>query len=104
MKVIDALYTYGLSDKQLDKVIKKIRHGDRVRNLHVIVLPLLNDGILEIYVYDQLLQPFYKSIGDDVCIVGASSDREGAQELILNIVQDMYDAGYDFDVKGFLGI
>lgn len=104
MRIINALYTYGLRDKKLDKVRKRVRRGSKVRGLNVIVLPLFNDGILEIYVYNQLLQPFYKSLGDDVCIVGAATDRDGAQELVLNIVQDMYDAGYEFDVRGFLGI
>lgn len=101
MKVIDALYTYGLRDKKLDKVMKKVKRGSKVRGLNVVVLPLFNDGIMEIYVYNQLLQPFYKSLGDDICIIGAAPDRDGAQELVLNIVQDMYDAGYEFDVRGF---
>ena len=104
MKVIDALYTYGYRDRKLDKVIKKMKHGDSMYGLHVIVLPLCQDGMLEIYVYNQLLQPYYRSLGDDVCVLGVASDKAGAEELVLNIIQDMYDAGYEFDVKGFFGI
>lgn len=104
MRVIDALYTYGYRDKKLDKIVKKIKRGASVSGLYVIVFPLLKDGILEIYVYNQLLQPYYRSLGDAVCVLGVASDKSGAEELVLNMVQDVYDAGYEFDVKGFLGI
>lgn len=104
MRFVDSLYTYGYKDKKIDKVIKKINKGSAIPGLHLIVLPLVNDGILEIYVYNQLLQPFYKSIWDNICVVGIASNKGGAQELVQNIIQDMYDYNADLDVNNFFEI
>ena len=104
MKVIDSLYTYGLSERKINTALKRMQKGKIVKDLHVVTLPLFDDGILEIYKYDQLLQPFYKSIGDDICIIGLAADKSMAEELVLEIVQNIYDAGFLTDVKGFLGI
>lgn len=93
MNISDALYTYGIRDKKLNRILKKIARGKRVRKLYVIVLPLVPDGLLEIYVYNQLLQPFYRAFGDDIHVVGIALDKGGAQELVLQMVQDMYDVG-----------
>ena len=104
MKVIDSLYTYGLSERKINTALKRMQKGKIVKDLHVVTLPLFDDGILEIYKYDQLLQPFYKRIGYDICIIGLAADKSMAEELVLEIVQNMYDAGFLTDVKGFLGI
>lgn len=93
MNISDALYTYGIKDKKLDRILKKIARGKRINKLYVIVLPLVRDGLLEIYVYNQLLQPFYKRFTDDIHVVGVSLGKEGAEELVLQMVQDMYDVG-----------
>ena len=33
-----------------------------------------------------------------------ATDKEGALELVVNIVQDIYDSDMDFDIKGFFGM
>lgn len=83
--------------------MRKIRAGKKIRNLYVVVLPLMRDGILEIYVYNQLLQPFYLAMHDKVHIVGIAMDKGNAEDLVLQMVQDMYDAcgGESFDTELF---
>ncbi len=93
MNISDALYTYGIRDRKLDKILKRISKGKRVHNLYVIVLPLGRDGLLEIYVYNQLLQPFYRPVVDQIHVLGVALSKEDAEELVLQMVQDMYDAG-----------
>lgn len=93
MNVSDALYTYGIKDRKLDRILKRISKGKRVHNLYVIVLPLVQDGLLEIYVYNQLLQPFYKPVADQIHVLGVALNKGDAEELVLQMVQDMYDAG-----------
>ena len=104
MQIIDKLYTYGMSDKKLDKIISKIKKGKVIPNLCLITLPLFQDGILEIYDYNQLLQPYYKSRDKDVTVIGITKSKGDANEVVLALVQEMYDAGIDFDVKEYLGI
>lgn len=93
MNVSDALYTYGIKDRKLDRILKRISKGKRVHNLYVIVLPLMQDGLLEIYVYNQLLQPFYKPVAGQIHVLGVALSKGDAEELVLQMVQDMYDAG-----------
>lgn len=104
MQIGNGIYTYGISDKKLDKISKKIKKGKIIPGLHLVTLPLFNDGILEIYDYNQLLQPFYKTMDDKIVIVGISKDRAGANDIVMELVQRMCDAGNGFNVREFLGI
>lgn len=104
MQIIDNLYTYGISEKKLDKIIKKIKTGKKVPKLCLVTMPLFNDGIMEVYVYNQLLQPFYKTMDDKITILGMAMDRGDANNIVMDIIQGMCDAGVDFDIRGYLGI
>ena len=71
----DKCYTYNLTERKQARIRKRIRRHKPVRNLYVIVLPLLQDGLLEIYPYNQ---------------------------LVLQIIQDMYDeTGEEWKVEDF---
>jgi len=104
MQLLDGVYTYGISEKKLDKTLKKMKNGKIIPGLWLVTLPLFKDGILEIYDYNQLLQPFYKTMDDSIFIIGISKDRAGANEIVTEIVQGMYDANVDFDVRKYLGM
>ncbi len=78
-----------------------MQEGQKVKNLHVIVLPLFDDGLLEIYPFDTLLQPFYLEMKDEIKIVGIADGMGGAHELVTEMVQNMYDSGEGFDVHKF---
>lgn len=101
MIVNSALYTYGYKEKKRNKIIKKMVQGDKVKDLHVVVLPLMGDGLLEIYPYNQLLQPFYKSLQDEVKVVGIANSKGAATSLIVDMIQDIYDSDLEFDVHKF---
>lgn len=103
MRIIDDLYTCGIKDKKLKKIISKLKKQNKISKLYVLTTPVMGDGILEIYIYNQLLQSFYKD-NFDVCVVGLASNKANAMELVTNIVQETYNAGYELDIKSFLGI
>jgi hypothetical protein len=104
MRVIEDLYTYDIKEKKVHKILKKIASQKPVKKLYVIVFPLFNDGILEIYSYNQLLQPYYKNRTDDIEIVGISKGRYGADEILLKLIQEMCDSGYTSfeDIRKFV--
>ena len=104
MKIIDAPYMSGIKDKEKNRIIRKIKHNSKSSGTFVITLPMITDGLMDIYMYDQLLSKFYDGMRDEMYIIGIAKDKKKAKELTVDIVQDMYDAGYDFDLKGFLGI
>jgi hypothetical protein len=102
MKIVEDLYTYDIKEKKVRRILKKIEKQKPVKKLYVLVLPLFNDGILEIYNYNQLLQPYYKERTDDIKIIGISKGKTGAEEMLVGLIQEMCDGGYtDFeDIKG----
>lgn len=104
MQFIKKLYTYEMSDKKLDRIISKIKKGKKISKLCLITLPVFEDGILEVYDYNQLLQPYYKSIDERIIVVGISKNKGDAYQVVLNIVQGMYDSKIDFNVREYLGI
>lgn len=93
MTISDALYTYGIKDKKLDKIKRRLKHRRKVKRLYVIVQPLTGDGILEIYVYNQLLQQYYEPFFDSINVLGLALCKADAENIVLQMVQDMYDAG-----------
>ncbi|MBR1815398.1 MAG: hypothetical protein IJ763_01725 [Lachnospiraceae bacterium] len=104
MKIVDAPYVNGFKDKKKNKIIRRIKHKVKANGVYVITSPIITDGIMDIFQYSQLLTKFYDNLRDDMYILGIAKGKKEAKELIVNIVQDMYDAGYEFDVKGFFGI
>ena len=54
--------------------------------------------------YKQFQQAFYKGIKKDIVVLGFAPDKAMAQEIVLSITQDLYDADCDFDVRKFFGI
>lgn len=101
MVVNNSLYTYGYREKKRKKILKGIVHGKKIKDLYVIVFPLFGDGLLEIYPYNQLLSDFYQKLDEDIKIVGIANKKSGAVSLCVDMIQDIYDSGCDFDVHKF---
>lgn len=101
MIVNNSLYTYGYKKKKRDKVIGRLARGEKVKNLYVVVLPVFNDGLLEIYPYEQLLHPFYQSLDEEIRVVGIAPKKDEAIALVQDMIQDIYDADCGFDVHKF---
>ena len=104
MKVVDTPYVQGFKDKKKEKILKKLRHKRKIDGIYVVTLPLITDGLLDIYEYKNLFGKFYKKISDEIYIVGVAKSKEDANEVVRDIVQDMYDAGEDFDTRRFFEI
>lgn len=68
---------------------KKIQKKSPKLHLFLITLPLGNQGILEVYWYLELLQPFYRKMEKEAVVVGIAEDREEAFALIEMIIKDI---------------
>lgn len=98
----DRCYTYNLTERKQARLKKKIQKHKIIKNLYVIVLPLFKDGLMEIYPYMQLLQSAYKKMDSDIRIIGFAKGKETAEQLVLQIIQDMYDkTGEEWKVEDF---
>lgn len=85
----DKLYSDGFSEKKLKSIKSQIQKEKIKIGIFLITLPLVEDGILEIYWYPELLQPAYKNIDQEVKIIGIARSREDAFSLVERIVKDI---------------
>ena len=61
-KLADNLYSDQLKDKAFKKTLRKVALKRPVKSLYVVTEPLYDSGIMEIYNYNELLQPFYRKM------------------------------------------
>lgn len=100
MRLIDDVYTYDIDEKKNKKILKRISRNKKIKKLFVVTFPMFSDGVLEIYSYNSLFQPYYKKHQDEICVVGYAKGKACADMLLLSIIQKMCDAGYkNFDSK-----
>ncbi len=104
MKVVDTVYTYGYSEDEVRHLAKRLKYNVKKLKLYIVCLPILGDGLMEIYDYKQFQQSFYKQIKKDIVVLGFARDKAGAQEIVLSLTQDLYDSDCNFDIKKFFGI
>ncbi|MBR1674421.1 MAG: hypothetical protein IJ703_05620 [Eubacterium sp.] len=71
-------------------------------NLFLITFPIADKGMLEIYNYNVLLQPYYRKLEDEVIIVGISDKKEGAEEILRQIVEETVRETGGLDVKEYI--
>ncbi len=104
MRVVDTFYTYGYTKEEAKRLAKRLKYNVKKLRLSLVCLPVFGDGLMEIYDYKQFQQKYYKNIKNNVVVLGIAPDKSGAQEIVLSITQDLYDADCDFDIKKFFGV
>lgn len=100
-KISEKLYTDSDSDKLFRRNMIKIKLKRPVNGLYVVTLPLYEAGIMEIYDYNELLQPYYRKLKRTIDILGVSKTREGAKQLTCDILEDVYSEYGKADIKRF---
>lgn len=105
MEFHEKLYTADLSAKDTKIIQKKINKGKNIEALYCIVLPLFNDGILEIYEYNQLLNTYLKHINNvvvnKIVIVGLATSNEEAIYAVAYIVDKVFQETGKADVRKY---
>jgi hypothetical protein len=102
--IADNLYTEAINEKKVRRLILRLKLKRPVKNLFVVTMPLYDAGIMEIYDYNELLQPFYRKKKQNLEVLGLSSTRDGAKCIVANILEDSYDKLGTPDIGQFFGI
>lgn len=89
-KIAKNIYTEPCDDKTFKKALRKIAVKRPVQGIYVITKPLFDAGIMEIYNYSELLQPFYRKKKDTLHIIGIARSREAAKRIVCDILEDAY--------------
>ena len=88
MKIADNIYTDIEKNKSFMKKLDRIAKGKAAAPFYVVTLPVFSYGLLEIYEYNELLQNFYKTLDEEITVLGISDSRAGAKQLVCDILED----------------
>lgn len=102
MKVYNQMYVRGIPDAKILPTMRKMKRNKSVSGIYCITLPVFNDGILEIYEYEELRQPIYEKLKHEPFVIGITKSRTDAEELARLIVDEVYQNTGDFDIEGYL--
>ena len=105
MCIAENIYSEMIDQAHFKKLLRRvIRKRPVTTGLYVVTRPLFDAGIMEIYDYNELLQPYYRKRKGRLDILAISTSREGARELVKDIIDDMYDNIGTIDVVRFFGL
>lgn len=80
------LYVGKTVEKRFEKIKEAVKTNKPLPFIHVITMPLWEDGQLEIYPAYVLAQEAYKR--QNIRVVGIAGDRREATELVEEMVSD----------------
>ncbi|MCM1494174.1 MAG: hypothetical protein NC089_00060 [Bacteroides sp.] len=104
MKLYNRMYVRGIPDRRILPTMRKMNRNKSISNLHCITLPVFQDGILEIYEYEELRQPVYEELEHPVIVIGITRTRNEADELVRLIVDEVYQNTGGFEIEAYLGL
>ncbi|MBO4864779.1 MAG: hypothetical protein J5517_10460 [Eubacterium sp.] len=94
------VYSSEITDKQFSKLLRRVSLKRPVKDLYVVTPPLYEAGIMEIYNYNELLQPFYRKQKQRLDIYGIAKSRDAAKQIVCDILEDAYRELGGPDIKG----
>lgn len=93
MQISSKAYMDEFKPKQQMKIINKIHHNSKVKDLFVAVFPFNDDGLFEIYEYKELLKACYDEVRDSAFVIGIAKSKGALTDLVTLMIQDAYDNG-----------
>ena len=100
MRFYKKLYISPSLKKTRGKIVWKLRTGRPQQTIYIIALAK-NRDLLEIYHSGILKQKYYKKRKNTPFIVGIAEGYSGAVDLVMDMIQDVYCATGEYDVKSY---
>lgn len=100
MRYYRYLYLGETLKEKKEKVIRRIETGKLQWDIHIITLPESERNQLEIYAWNQFLQPDYPR--EDLFVVGIVKGYEEALELVEEITKMVYNETKDTDIRSYI--
>ncbi|MDY5578223.1 MAG: hypothetical protein SPF70_12280 [Lachnospiraceae bacterium] len=100
MEFYEHLYVGKKIADKSEMIKTKLIKNEFVPFVHVILLPLTEDGILEIYPAYILRQPLYQK--STLKVVGIAADHSEACEMVQDIVNECLKTVGNIDLRNYL--
>lgn len=104
MKLFSRMYIRGISDRKVIPTMRKMKRNKSLSSIFCVTLPVFQDGVLEIYEYEELRQPIYDELINPAIVIGITGSRKDAEELVRLIVDEVYQNTGGFEVGSYLGL
>ncbi|MBO6163236.1 MAG: hypothetical protein J6O53_08260 [Eubacterium sp.] len=91
MNLADTVFTDIEKKQQFEKLLGRVARGEYTAPLFVVTYPVFSSGIFEIYEYNELRQNFYRDYDDKILILGMSQSKQGAREVLMDILEQYLD-------------
>ncbi|MBR3771718.1 MAG: hypothetical protein IKL07_05565 [Clostridium sp.] len=99
IKWYPALYLDSVTRKHLNRIKRRMEKGKLTFSVYCIALATNEKNLLDIYSTNELLFPYYKKKG--MTVIGLASSKEKALELVVDIINDVYQQTGELDVRTF---
>ncbi len=103
-RVVDNVYSEFNTEKCFKKMLRKVAARRPVPGLYVVTEPMFEAGIMEIYNYNELLQPFYRKQKRKLAVFGIAKSRDGAKRVVSDILEDVYEKYNSPDINSYFQI
>lgn len=99
MVFIKSIYCDEKINRKKDKIIKKLKKGSLLLSTFLIII---GEGSNQLEIIDSvyLRQPHYK--GKEVVVVGISSSKKDALDIVTTITSEVYKATSNANIKDYI--
>lgn len=95
------LYFSETIKKKHRKIIYAIKHKKRVPEVYCIIYALNKENLFELIPANELLFPVYQT--REIHIVGLSGNKREAEELVTDMISEIYRETKGFQVREYFG-
>lgn len=97
----DLIFSDSLHRKKA-RILKKIKDKKIKLGLYCIALPSNKKNLMDIYNYNELLQPAMREL--DIHVIGLAASKEEAFDMIVAMLDETYEATNGFDIVGYFDL
>ena len=100
MKFLQELYLGEKVAPKVEQIVKKIKNGQEIPKLYLIVMSTHPDNMLELIPQKDVLQKGYPK--EQIRVVGLAENKKEAFSLVLSIIEEVFSLTSSADVRTYL--
>lgn len=100
MKFLQELYLGEKVAPKVEQIVKKIKNGQEIPKLYLIVMSTHPDNMLELIPQKDILQKGYPK--EQIRVVGLAENKKEAFSLVQSIIEEVFSLTSSADVRTYL--
>ena len=100
MKFLQELYLGEKVAPKVEQIVKKIKNGQEVRKLYLVVMSTHPDNMLDLIPQKDVLQKGYPK--EQLRVIGLAENKKEAFALVQSIIEEVFSLTSSADVRTYL--